>query len=183
MLAWVGCRNLDSRVLRRSLGCGVVDATKFGMADFAILAVWERVLFAGGWLGQLIGAVWAARKRLFFAFCAAARVILLCVTCEFTIVGVTWAVAVVVICTLGGCWRLDSDCTLGSSWLVDSGCTRGTGESLLILDSTLSTICWSSCICILFLSPLMPWSAALQFAIASMSLSKGVTSGFVMCLC
>ena len=47
-----------------------------------------------------MGAVWAARKRLFFDFCAAARVILLCVTCAGAIVGLTVAVAVVVTCTL-----------------------------------------------------------------------------------
>ena len=99
------------------------------MADFVIFAVWERVLFAGGWLGQLMGAVWAVRKRLCFALCAAARVILLCLTCELTIVGVARAVAVVVTCTLGGCWLLDSGCTLGSCWLVDSGCTLGAGVS------------------------------------------------------
>eukprot|EP00956_Cyclotella_meneghiniana_P007283 scaffold9923_cov20-Cyclotella_meneghiniana.AAC.1 len=152
------------------------------MFDFAIFAVWERVLFAGGWLGQLMGALWAARKRLCFAFCAAARVILLCLTCELTIVGVTWAVAVVVTCTLGGCWLLDLGGTLGSRWLVDSGCTLGTGVSLSSLASALSTSCWSSCRCMSFLSPLRPFMfmAALQFAIARMSLSKGVTSGFVI---
>ena len=47
-----------------------------------------------------MGAVRAARKRLFFDFCAAALVILLCVTCDWAIVGVTSAVAVVVTCTL-----------------------------------------------------------------------------------
>ena len=47
-----------------------------------------------------MGAVWAARKRLFFDFCAAARVILLCVTYDWAIVGLMAAVAVVVTCTL-----------------------------------------------------------------------------------
>ena len=82
-------------------GFGVVDATNVGMADFAIFAVWDRVLLAGGWLGQLMGAVWAARKRLFFDFCAAALVILLCATCDWAIAGLTVAVVVVVTCTLG----------------------------------------------------------------------------------
>ena len=49
-----------------------------------------------------MGAVWAARKRLFFDFCAAALVILLCATCDWAIAGLTVAVVVVVVtCTLG----------------------------------------------------------------------------------
>ena len=99
MVAFVGCPSLETRWSRRGAsGLGVVDATNVGMADFAIFAVWERVLLAGGWLGQFIGLVWAARKRLYFDFCAAALVILLCVTWEWAIVGMTFAVAVVMTC-------------------------------------------------------------------------------------
>eukprot|EP00956_Cyclotella_meneghiniana_P014611 scaffold21966_cov36-Cyclotella_meneghiniana.AAC.1 len=40
-----GCRSLETRWSRRGAsGLGVVDATNVGMADFAIFAVWERVL-------------------------------------------------------------------------------------------------------------------------------------------
>ncbi len=49
MTALVGCLSLETRWLRREgSGLGVVDATYVGRADFVVVAVWERVLLAGG---------------------------------------------------------------------------------------------------------------------------------------
>ena len=49
MAALVGCLSLETRWLGRKVsGLGVVDATYVGRADFVVVAVWERVLLAGG---------------------------------------------------------------------------------------------------------------------------------------
>eukprot|EP00956_Cyclotella_meneghiniana_P017218 scaffold27841_cov34-Cyclotella_meneghiniana.AAC.4 len=86
-----------------------------------VAVIWTRVCFVGVWV-----EVWWTQQKLGWLILQSWLYGSAYTLCRRLVGTIDRRVAVVVTCTLGGCWLLDSDCTLVSCRLVDSGCTLGT---------------------------------------------------------